>query len=44
MRLGRPKVALSLTDDERVQLTSMAPSVADGPAPGAPRAHRLGMR
>jgi hypothetical protein len=38
MGLGRPKVALILTDDERMQLDSLAQSVADGAASRASRA------
>ena len=43
MRLGRPKVALILTDDERIRLDSLAHRISKGPAPGAARADHFGV-
>jgi hypothetical protein len=42
MALGRPKVALILTDDERARLVGA--SVSDGSAPRAAGANHFGVR
>ena len=44
MALGRPKVALILTDDERVRLDSLAHRSRTAPHAGAARADHPGVR